>query len=66
VEVLEEAEEALVEVSGAVAEEVREAAVEVDLEEADGEDVETAAAAGMPGVESGHAVDNIANSTVSV
>jgi hypothetical protein len=65
---LEEAEGALVEASGAAAEEVHEAVVEADPEEVVGEDaaeVEIAAAAGMLGVESGHAVDNIASSTVS-
>jgi len=65
----EEAEEDLVEASGAAAEEVHEAVVEADPEEVVVEDVaevETAAVAGTPGVESGHAVDNTANSTVSV
>lgn len=66
---LEEAEEALVEASGAAAEEVHEAAVEVDPEEVAVEDaveVEIEAVAGMPGAASGLVVDNIASSTVSV
>jgi hypothetical protein len=65
---LEEAGGALVEASGAAAEEVHEAVVEADPEEVVGEDaaeVEIAAAAGMLGVGSGHAVGNIASSTVS-
>jgi hypothetical protein len=64
----EEAEEVLVEAFGAAAEEVLEAAAEADLEEVDVEDaveVEIVAAAGMRGVESGHAVDNTASLTVS-
>jgi hypothetical protein len=65
----EEAGEALEEDSGAAAEEALEAAAEADLEEVDVEDaveVEIVAVAGMPGVESGHVVDNTASSTVSV
>jgi hypothetical protein len=69
VAVLEAAEEDLVEASGAAVEEVHEAVVEADPEEVvveDAAEVEIAAVAEMPGVESGHAVDNTANSTVSV
>jgi hypothetical protein len=66
---LEEAGEDLVGAFGAAAEEVHEAAEEVDPEEVVGEDaveVAIAAAAGTLGVGSGLAVDNTANSTVSV
>ena len=66
----EEAEEALVEASGAAAaaEEVLEAAAEADLEEVGVEGavgVEIVEGEGTPGVEAGHVVDNTASSTVS-
>lgn len=64
----EEAEEAFVEASGVAAEEDREAADEADPEEVVEEDAVEAGivvVAEMPGVESGHAEDNTASSTVN-
>ena len=63
--VREETGEVLVEVSGAAAEEAHEVVVEAGPEEVDVVEVVIAVVAGTLAVESGHAVDNTASSTVS-